>query len=151
MGGLPTVTLTYTDESVLRFYDPSCQVTATTDANTAPDYWYRRGNLEGIGFYPVPMGAGNVVAEGYLIPPDMTVGGTLNWCDPSRAQLLVVDAACEIIEKNLTDAQIGARLQEIKEEQAELLRTYWLALPAALRQPGAPFGLPPLGVSDQGK
>lgn len=145
-GGLPTVTLTYVDETALRLYDAAYETTPTTDANTAPTLWYRRGNLEGIGLYPVPAGVGNVVAEGYIVPPDMTTTGTVGWCDPSRAQLLVVDAACETIEKNLTDAQIGARLQEIKEEQAELLRTYWLALPAALRQPGGPFGLPPLGV-----
>lgn len=147
-GPVVTTPLTFCDESPLRLYDASYQITQTA-AGASPTNFYRRA-AEGVGVYPVPLFAAGqsvvVNAEGYFVPPDMTTGGNIDWCDPSKSQLLVVDAALEMIEKNFTDAQMGARLGEVKEEQAQLSAAYWLDLSPALRQIGAPFYAPDLAA-----
>lgn len=150
--GMATVLqpLTFIDEAALRLVDPAYQVTTVANSSAAPTHFYRRGT-QGVGIYPLPLAASTVVtAEGFAIPPNMLSTGTLDYVDPSRAQLLITDAATEIIEKNFTDAQMGARLGEVKSEQADLALAYWLELPAMIRQKGGPFGTPPTGASGNG-
>jgi hypothetical protein len=98
--------LTYCDKSRLDVQK------ALIPDSPPPLYWYRLGE-EGIGIYPAPGTAADLVVQGLVIPPLLAYSSERpSWLMDDLAKLLVWYVCAQIAKKNADDPSLAARFGE---------------------------------------
>jgi hypothetical protein len=127
-GGTP---LTYCEKSRLDAHK------ALIPDTPPPLYWYRLGE-EGIGIYPTPTTAADLVVRGLVIPPLLAYTSERpSWLMDDLAKLLVWYDCAQIAKKNADDPSLAARYSEwgaaYQHGKQAVLTRLWVSDPGLAR------------------